>query len=145
MHVVRTKGRFTSATDRVPCWFDKGLTGFPPHFRCRATHGSSAESDGDGERGRAAGHRRRVLRGAELHEGPLDIERASVHTGRTLSRRSSSACNRGKFARLAASNLVPVCSRTRISPRTRTWTRNSGYTSTIDPVLRRFSGLRSAS
>jgi len=83
---------------------------FSPRSRCRATHGSSAESDSDGERGRAAGHRHRVLHRAELHEGPLDVERASVHTGRTLSRWGAGACDRGKFARLAAWDLVPMCS-----------------------------------
>lgn len=81
---------------------------FLVYFRCRATHGSSAESSGDGERGRVPGHHRRVLRPAELHEGSLDIGGACVYAGRTLPRRGSSPRNRGKFACLVSNARVPV-------------------------------------
>lgn len=81
---------------------------FSVYFRCRATHGSSAESSGDGKRGRVPGHHRRVLRPAELYEGSLDIGGTCVYAGRTLPRRGSSPRNRGKFACLAISNIARV-------------------------------------
>lgn len=84
------------------------LTVFLVYFRCRSTHGSSAESNGNGERGRAPGHHRRILRPTELHEGSLDIGGACVYAGCTLPRRGSSPRNRGKFACLAVSNIARV-------------------------------------